>query len=185
MDDSSEEMVKTVNADVDGEQEADEDLICKHDRCLHHMEAVACERRGCNGPARDTSRSQVAAIILDLCSESLRLMITESLVYCFDMSRSAGASLVVDVVYTFVQEPAVQHTVRPVEPCVMQVIENYNCQNDVQYLRMPRPVTDIWRHCSIVLLSRTIATTHGSSPGAHTFGQLSREPLYSLLIPAV
>lgn len=41
-----------------------------------------------------------------------------------------------EVVYMSVQEAAVQHTVRPVEPCVMQVIENYNCQNDVQYLRM-------------------------------------------------
>ena len=180
MDDSSEEMVKTVNADVDGEQEADENLMCEHDRCLHHMEAVACERRGCNGPARDTSRGQFAANISDLCSASLRLKFFID----FDISRSAGASLVVDVVYTSVQEPAVQHTVCPVEPCVMQVIENYNCQNDVQYLRMPRPVTDIWRHSSIVLLSRTIATTHGSNPGAHTFGQLSRKPLYSLLIPA-
>lgn len=63
MDDGSEEVVKTVNADMNGEQEADEDLICKHDCCLHHMEAVACERRGCNRPAWDTSHGQTAATI--------------------------------------------------------------------------------------------------------------------------
>ncbi len=51
MDDCGEEVVYAMDSNVDGEQEADEDLICKYNGCLHHMEAVACECRGRNRPA--------------------------------------------------------------------------------------------------------------------------------------
>ena len=40
-----EEVVDTVHPDVDGEQEAHQDLIGKHNPCLDHVEAVA--REGC------------------------------------------------------------------------------------------------------------------------------------------
>jgi hypothetical protein len=45
VDDGGEEVVCAVHAGVDGEQEADQDLVRKHQRSLCHVEAVSCE--GC------------------------------------------------------------------------------------------------------------------------------------------
>lgn len=47
-----EEMVDAMHSNVDGEQEAHEDLIRKHNCCLDHMEAVARESCGHIRPAQ-------------------------------------------------------------------------------------------------------------------------------------
>ncbi len=44
-----------------------------------------------------------------------------------EISALQGASLVMEVVHMFVQEAAVQRPVCPIEPRVMQVIEDYDC----------------------------------------------------------
>lgn len=44
--DRGEQVIGPVQAGVDGEQEADQDLVGKHQRGLRHMEAVASKRRG-------------------------------------------------------------------------------------------------------------------------------------------
>lgn len=44
MDESGREVVDTVQAEVDGEAKADEDLVGKHDERLDDVEAVASER---------------------------------------------------------------------------------------------------------------------------------------------
>lgn len=40
----------------------------------------------------------------------------------------------------FVKEAAVQQSMRPVEPCVMKVIKQHDCQQDVQDLHMQQLV---------------------------------------------
>lgn len=45
VDHSCEEMVDPMHSNVDWEEKAHYNLICKHYCCLHHMEAVACEGR--------------------------------------------------------------------------------------------------------------------------------------------
>ena len=52
MNDRGEEMVHPVDANVDGEHEADNDLVCKYNGCLHHMEAVSCKSCWRHRPAR-------------------------------------------------------------------------------------------------------------------------------------
>ena len=51
VDDGCEDVVHAVQAQVDGEQEAHQHLVCKHDDRLHHVEGVAAERGGGGGPA--------------------------------------------------------------------------------------------------------------------------------------
>ncbi len=52
-----------MHARVDGEQEADEDLVRKHQRGLRHVEAVPGERRRRHGPARGTGGVRSAAAV--------------------------------------------------------------------------------------------------------------------------
>lgn len=50
VDDCCEYMVPPVQPHVQGEHEAHDDLICKHNNGLNHVERVACEGRRRGGP---------------------------------------------------------------------------------------------------------------------------------------
>jgi hypothetical protein len=45
VDDGGEQVVRPVQPDVNGEQEAHKDLVGEDNDCLQHMEAIAC--KGC------------------------------------------------------------------------------------------------------------------------------------------
>jgi hypothetical protein len=57
------DVVRPVKANVDGEQEADQNLIRKHNRGFHHMEAVPREGCGCYRPTHTTSSRQLISLI--------------------------------------------------------------------------------------------------------------------------
>ena len=54
MNDSCEDVIDAVHADVDREQKADQDLVGKDKNCLQHMEAVSCKGCRYRRPAKNT-----------------------------------------------------------------------------------------------------------------------------------
>lgn len=64
VDERCKHVVEPVQADVDGEQEADEDLIGEHNDSLYHVEAVASEGGGHSGPADMKQEDSMGAVDL-------------------------------------------------------------------------------------------------------------------------
>lgn len=50
-------------------------------------------------------------------------------------------SLVVEMVDMLVKKATVQQTVRPIEPCVVEVVKQHDCQQDVEDLRSQKLVS--------------------------------------------